>query len=150
MPFIPQKALCLGVIFEDCGRLTTPDGAFPSADAKLRVLNAMFNLLARYPGDVLQPYVGAGIGVSFGTLDDINLQTNTGASSGKARDAALAVQFLAGMRAYMSKQTFLFGEYKYFGSNYKWESEVAGGGAGPDTTLNFRTHMVAAGLGVSF
>ena len=54
------------------------------------------------------------------------------------------------MRAYVSKQVYLFGEYTYFGSTYKWESEASGGGAGPDTSLNFRTHIVAAGLGVSF
>lgn len=132
------------------GKTKTPDGAFPSADAKLTVLNTMVNILARYPGDVLQPYIGAGIGASFATLSDLNLQSSTGTSTGKARDAAFAYQFLAGMRAYVSKKVYLFGEYKYFGSTYKWESEVSGGGAGPDTSLNFRTHIVAGGLGVSF
>jgi opacity protein-like surface antigen len=139
-----------GEFFGHGGKLKTPDGAFPSADAKLRVLNTMLHVLARYPGDILQPYIGAGIGVSFASLRDLNLQSSTGTSTGKASDAFFAYQFLAGMRAYVSKQVYLFGEYKYFGSTYKWESEVSGGGAGPDTSLNFRTHIVAGGLGVSF
>jgi hypothetical protein len=46
------------------------------------------------------------------------------------------------MRAYVNKKVYLFGEYKYFGSTYKWESEISGGGSGPDTSLNFRTHIL--------
>lgn len=110
----------------------------------------MLNVLARYPGDVLQPYIGAGIGVSYAKLGDLNLQSSTGSSTGEARDAFFAYQFLAGMRAYVHRNVYLFGEYKYFGSTYNWESEVSGAGTGPDTSLNFRTHIVAGGIGVSF
>jgi opacity protein-like surface antigen len=139
-----------GEIFGHGGKLKTPDGAFPSADAKLTVVNFMLNVLARYPGDILQPYIGAGIGVSYAKLGDLNLQSSTGTSTGEARDAFFAYQFLAGARAYVHKNVYLFGEYKYFGSTYNWESEVSGGGAGPDTSLNFRTHIVAGGVGISF
>ena len=139
-----------GELFAHGGKLKTPDGAFPSADAKLTVINTMVNMMARYPREVLQPYIGAGVGISFATLSDLNLQSSTGTSTGKAGTAAFAYQFLAGMRAYVGKKVYLFGEYKYFGSTYKWESEISGGGTGPDTSLNFRTHIVAAGFGVSF
>jgi opacity protein-like surface antigen len=139
-----------GEIFGHGGKLKTPDGTFPSADANLTVVNFMLNILARYPGDVLQPYIGAGVGLSAAVLSDINLRSSTSTLTGDTGDASLAYQFLAGMRAYVHKNVYLFGEYKYFGSTYKWDSEFPGGGAGPDTSLNFRTHIVAGGVGVSF
>ncbi len=74
----------------------------------------MVNLLARYPGDTIQPYVGAGIGVSVAQLRDVNFQTKSGAMTGKAGYVAFAYQFLAGVRAYVQKTVFLFCEYRYF------------------------------------
>jgi outer membrane protein W len=114
------------------------------------VLNAMLNVLVRYPGDVLQPYIGAGLGLSVAALRDLNLRSSTSTMTGDAGDVSFGYQFLAGLRAYLHKDTFLFWEYKYFGSTYKWGSESSGGSGGPDTVLNFRTHIVAAGVGVSF
>jgi opacity protein-like surface antigen len=139
-----------GELFGHGGKLKTPSGSFPSADADLFVFNAMLNLLARYPGERLQPYIGAGIGVSIAQIRDMNLQGRFGTLTDKAGDAAFAYQFLAGMRAYVQKDIFLFGEYKYFGSSYEWKSENSSGGAGPTTSLNFRSHLVVAGLGLSF
>lgn len=78
-----------GEFFGHGGKLKTPGGAFPSADANLLVLNSMLNLLARYPGDTIQPYVGAGIGVSLAQLRDLNFRTNSGVGTGKAGDIAL-------------------------------------------------------------
>lgn len=89
-------------------------------------------------------------GVSLAHLRDINFQTSSGALTGKGGDVALAYQFLAGMRAYMNKNVYLFGEYKYFGSAYDWKSETSSGASGPTTSLTFRTHIVALGLGVTF
>lgn len=110
----------------------------------------MVNLLARYPGDRIQPYVGAGIGVSIAQVRDINFQTSPGTMTGKGSDVAFGYQFLAGARAYVHKKVFLFGEYKYFGSSYDWKSESSSGVSGPTTSLTFRTHIVALGLGVAF
>ncbi len=139
-----------GEFFGHGGKLKTPGAAFPSADANLLVLNWMVNLLARYPGEVFQPYVGAGAGASLAHLRDITLQTSSGALTGKAGDVAFAYQFLAGMRAYMNKNVYLFSEYKYFGSAYDWKSESSSGVSGPTTSLTFRTHIVALGLGITF
>jgi opacity protein-like surface antigen len=139
-----------GELFGHGGKLKTPPGSFPSADADLFVFNAMLNLLARYPGETLQPYIGAGIGVSVAQIRDMNLQGRFGTLTDKAGDAAFAYQFLAGMRAYVQRKIFLFGEYKYFGSSYDWKSENSSGGSGPTTSLNFRSHLAVAGLGVSF
>ncbi len=139
-----------GEVFGHGGKLKTPAGAFPSADANLLVINSMINLLLRYPGDTLQPYVGAGAGVSYAQLRDLNLQTNGATLSGKGSDAAFAYQFLAGARVYANKQLYLFSEYKYFGSSYDWKSESSSGGSGPTTSLTFRTHIVAVGVGITF
>ncbi|MBL8044298.1 MAG: outer membrane beta-barrel protein [Nitrospira sp.] len=139
-----------GEFFGHGGKLKTPGGTFPHADADLLVLNWMVNVMARYPGEVLQPYVGAGAGASLANLRDITLQTSSGTMTGKAGDVAFAYQFLAGMRTYVNKNVYLFGEYKYFGSTYDWKSESSSGVSGPTTSLTFRTHIVALGLGLTF
>ena len=92
---------------------------------------------------MIQPYIGAGIGVSVAQLRDINFQASSGAMTGKGSDVAFAYQFLAGLLAYVNKKVYLFGEYKYFGSSYNWKSEAASGSAGPTTSLTFHTHLVS-------
>lgn len=139
-----------GEFFGYGGKLKTPGGTLPSADANLLVLNWMVNILARYPGEIFQPYVGAGAGASLAHLRDINLQTSSGSLTGKAGDVSFAYQVLAGMRAYVNKKVYVFGEYKYFGSAYDWKSETSSGVSGPTTSLTMQTHIVAIGLGVTF
>lgn len=109
----------------------------------------MVNVLARYPGEIIQPYVGVGIGVSGGQLSDANIQVASSQLTGKAGDGAGAFQFLGGVRAYVTKMIFLFGEYKYFAANYKWESEGISTGS-PSVNFDFRTQIVSGGIGISF
>ena len=131
--------------------LTTTGGVTRSANATLNVVNAMVNLLLRYPGDVLQPYVGVGGGLSGGFLRGADIQqSQIGTFTGNAGDAAFGYQFLAGLRVNVSERFFLFSEYKYFLANYKWESEDVLGAAGPSASLDFRTHIVAGGVGFKF
>ena len=67
-----------------------------------------------------------------------------------AADGAFAYQLLGGIRANVTDRMFLFTEYKYLVANYQWESEFANGSRGPSFTLNYRTHIIAGGLGVTF
>lgn len=129
----------------------TTGGVTRSANFRLQSINAMANLLLRYPGDVMQPYIGIGAGLSGGFARDLNLQHSTiGVVHENAADGAFAYQFIGGVRANVSDRVFLFTEYKYFVANYQWESEFANGSHGPSFTLNYRAHIIAGGLGFSF
>lgn len=129
----------------------TTGGVTRSANFRLQSINAMANLLLRYPGETIQPYIGIGAGLSGGFARDLNLQSSTvGVIRENAADGAFAYQFLGGVRANVSERVFLFTEYKYFVANYQWESEFADGSHGPSFTLNYRTHIISGGLGFRF
>ncbi len=131
--------------------MATTGGVTRSANFRLQSINAMANLLLRYPGEVIQPYIGVGAGLSGGFARDLNLQQSTiGVIRENAGDGAFAYQFLGGVRANVSDRVFLFTEYKYFVANYQWESELANGSHGPSFTLNYRTHIISGGLGFRF
>ncbi len=129
----------------------TTGGVTRSGTFRLQSINAMANLLLRYPGDVIQPYIGVGAGLSGGFARDLNLQHSTiGFIRENAADGAFAYQFLGGIRANVSERVFVFTEYKYFVANYQWESEFADGSRGPSFTLNYRAHIISGGVGFSF
>ena len=129
----------------------TTGGVTRSANFRLQSVNAMANLLLRYPGETIQPYIGIGAGLSGGFARDLNLQHSTvGVIRENAADGAFAYQFLGGVRANVSERVFLFTEYKYFVANYQWESELPNGSHGPSFTLNYRAHIISGGLGFRF
>lgn len=130
---------------------TLSGGVIRSADFRLNVFNAMANMLLRYPGKVIQPYAGAGIGLSGGFARSLNVQNSSvGTIHENAGDAAFAYQLIAGGRVNLTDRLFFFSEYKYMVANYKWESEVPGGAAGPSFSLPFRTHIISGGVGFNF
>ncbi|MBX3345563.1 MAG: outer membrane beta-barrel protein [Nitrospira sp.] len=129
----------------------TTGGVTRSANFRLQSINAMANVLLRYPGEVIQPYIGVGAGLSGGFARDLNLQhTSIGTVHENAADGAFAYQFIGGLRANVGERLFLFTEYKYFVANYQWESELANGSRGPSFTLNSRMHVIAGGIGFHF
>jgi opacity protein-like surface antigen len=93
--------------------------------------------------------VGAGFGLSAGQLSDANIQVGNTQLTGKSSDGAFAYQFLGGVRAYVTKKIFLFGEYKYLAANYKWESQGINTG-NPVVKYDFRTQIISSGIGISF
>ena len=130
---------------------STSGGVTRSGQFRLNVFNAMANLLFRYPGKTVQPYVGAGVGLSGAFARDINLQHGAvGAINENAGDAAFAYQLIGGGRVNVTDRVFLFSEYKYMVANYKWESELPNGAGGPSFSLPFRTHIISGGVGFSF
>ena len=104
----------------------------------LLMINTTFNLILRYPGERIRPYIGAGIGWSHGTL----LNPNIAGRDDKDFDSARAFthQFLGGAQILLSSKLFLFGEYRYLSSNYHWES----------LAIDFRTHYGLVGAGLRF
>jgi opacity protein-like surface antigen len=104
----------------------------------LLLINTTFNLILRYPGEQIRPYVGVGIGWSHGTL----LNPNIAGRDDKDFDSARAFthQFLGGAQILLSSKLFLFGEYRYLSSNYHWEN----------LAIDFRTHYGLVGAGLRF
>lgn len=104
----------------------------------LLVLNTTFNLILRYPGERIRPYIGVGIGWSHGTLLNPNIVGRDDKDFDSAR--ALGYQYLAGAQVLLSPKVLLFGEYRYFSSNYHWEG----------LAIDFRTHYGLLGAGLRF
>ncbi len=72
-----------------------------------------------------------GNGFASETFRGTNMKGSTGDGSKAGATWAFAYQFLAGVRAYVQRNVFLFGEYRYFGSSYVWKSETSSGGRVP-------------------
>jgi opacity protein-like surface antigen len=117
------------------------------AQGTLITLTTMYNLMLRYPGRILQPYLGAGAGLSTGILYNVNMTSSNATAGGSSRDSSFAYQFLGGLRAFVTTNLFVFGEYKYFVTTYRWEQVGAGDVA---VNLDFHTHIVSGGIGWSF
>ena len=126
---------------------TTSGTGTTQAQGSLIAITTMYNLMLRYPGETIQPYIGAGVGSSTGILYNANIQSGNVGLSGTSGDLAFAYQFLGGVRAFVTKQLFFFGEYKYFVTNYSWDSEGAGN---QRVKLDFQTHIMSGGIGWSF
>src|SRR4029078_24351 len=84
----------------------------------------MVSLLVQYPGTVMKPYVGVGVGWSSSFLLDTQLMkgavTQTGTQTGSLRDTSAAFQYFAGLRAQVTESFFVFGKKKSFASRYQW------------------------------
>ena len=117
------------------------------AQGSLIAITTMYNLMLRYPGETIQPYIGAGVGSSTGILYNANIQSGSVGLSGISGDLAFACQFLGGVRAFVTKQLFLFGEYKYFMTQYSWDY---GGAGNQRVRLDFQSQIVSGGVGWSF
>ena len=106
----------------------------------LRVTTVGVNVIARYPGRMLQPYVGAGIGAAIARIGD----TPTVRSDS---DVAVAWNVLAGLRTFITPKIAIFGEYKYTGATLKFE-----GAFGPDGGFsgNYRAQHILGGLSYHF
>ncbi len=106
--------------------------------SNLLVLNTMLNLVLRYPGEIVTPYIGIGAGWSHGTLLNPNIVGRADKDFDSAR--ALGHQYLAGAQVMVSPKVFVFGEYRYFSANYHWDG----------LAVDFRAHYGLFGVGLRF
>ncbi|HXX74787.1 MAG TPA: hypothetical protein VEI50_06635 [Nitrospiraceae bacterium] len=54
----------------DCPAQITKNGTLQLSESSMRLITVAFNVVARYPGKVLQPYVGVGVGAFYFNSSD--------------------------------------------------------------------------------
>jgi opacity protein-like surface antigen len=104
----------------------------------LLVLKTTLNVVLRYPGKSVRPYVGAGIGWATGVLLNPNIAGRDDQDLDDTR--AFGHQFLGGTQLLFSQKVFLFAEYRYFSANFHWRS----------LAVDFRDHNALVGVGLRF
>ena len=112
--------------------LNSPSGTQTGtiAGGHLRVTTAALNVVYRYPGQVVQPYAGVGLGLFWFTTPE--------STAGSAVRPGLNV--LAGTRLFVTQQMALFGEYKYNHASFP----------GEDFKANYNAHFLVFGVGYHF
>jgi len=105
--------------------------------------NTLVSLVMRYPSERFQPYVGVGAGWSTSLLVGTDITRGASSQNGVAQDTSFAYQYFGGLRANITQRLFVFGENKYFASRYSWSGSLR-------PSLDFRTQIVALGIGLSF
>ena len=137
------QAESFGLGHEVSAPTSSGSSGIQSGRGTLFAWTTMVSLLVQYPGTVLKPYAGAGIGWSSSYLFDAQLTKGAVTQTGTLRDTSGAFQYFAGLRAHVTERVFVFGEYKYFASRYQW-------GGSLEPSLDLRTQIVAIGVGLSF
>ncbi len=145
------------------GSITAPQtvvgNTVRSARLDTTVFNFMVNALVRYPGDLIQPYTGVGLGFSIIQTDG-HTQNSTGIGEPDSL-SGLAVQGIIGVRLLVTNHLFGFAEYKpmlFFGkegdgctvcSRYGCRKK-ANCTPRPTHSLDSQSHCVLAGIGFRF
>ena len=124
--------------FGTTGRLSAANSSGAEGKAGLTVLNSMFNIVLRQPTGEFRPYGGFGIGYSGGILHgaDFPWRANHDFDS----TSGFTYQFMGGLQWEVSKQAFLFAEYKHLVTDLHWKA----------VSLDYRANYVLAGVGLSF
>ncbi|MBA3967039.1 MAG: outer membrane beta-barrel protein [Nitrospirales bacterium] len=100
--------------------------------------SSMVNLLLRYPGRYMRPYVGIGGGLSNGILHHSDIPGRK--DHYIETSSAPGYQFFGGIQLVVAANWFVFGEYKYSAANYHWN----------ELSLNFRSEYFLGGIGYIF
>jgi opacity protein-like surface antigen len=146
------------------GSITAPrtvaGGTVRSAQLNTTVINFMVNTLVRYPGDIIQPYAGIGLGFSVLGFDG-HTQSSTGIREPNGF-AGFALQGIIGVRLAVTNQLFGFAEYKpglFVGkegdrcttcSRYGGCRRIPNCTTPPLHSLHSQSHCVAVGIGFRF
>jgi opacity protein-like surface antigen len=143
--YFPGAAKWLGLEFEGFynqpdikaqSATLTPGGPQQVDSTRMRVAHFAVNVLARYPGEIFQPYIGVGGGVN---VADIAESRNTFSDD---FTVAPAFNALAGLRVFLSERIALFGEFKHNRSTFKFSDN--------EFEAHYRTNMFMGGLSFHF
>jgi len=140
----------IGIELESFGHgsqitFSSPTRAGSPASKNLWVFNSMVNLILRYPGKMVVPYIGLGGGFSNGALTHANIPDRSDPDFEGAW--TFGSQFFGGVQGNLSENVFLFSEYKYFSATYHWKqlaldfcSQYAVFGIGPRSEVRYHEH----------
>jgi opacity protein-like surface antigen len=138
------------------GRLSAPKttngGVVRFANQDFTMVNVMGNVLLRYRGDLIQPYLGAGAGLATTFLNG-QAQSQGGLQSGSHGLLGFAAQVIAGARLIVTQHLFLFAEYKYLVSYTEVDhctDEERKKGCPVLNELEYQSHYATVGVGFSF
>jgi opacity protein-like surface antigen len=109
-------------------------GAVDSPGSRVRMATWAMNWIVRYPGEWIQPYAGAGLGIFWGRLADPG-----GTSSA---DTSPGLNALVGIRVKLGQHLVMFSEYKYNRASFDFSD--------PGFHVLYQAHYVVGGLGWSF
>jgi opacity protein-like surface antigen len=119
-----------------------PSGS-QSGRGTLLASTTLVSLIVQYPGERFKPYAGIGVGWSSSYLVDAQFVKGPVTQSGTFNDTSAAFQYVAGVRTLVSDRVFVFGEYKYLATRYRWSGAL-------EPSLDLRTHIIALGVGLAF
>ncbi len=114
--------------------LGNSSGQFTIPKTELHIVTFNFNALVRYPGEVLQPYGGAGIGLNIGYLRSGNVSSDAG--------FAPSLNLVGGLRVFVTEQIALFAEYKYNRGRFEFYAN--------NFKADYRTSIVMGGFTYHF
>lgn len=130
-PHVKQQRFSSGGI-RGTGGTYTVQGA---AGSHMRVATQALNLVVRYPGERFQPYAGIGIGMFWGRVS--GFITDTGS------DTALGLNYLTGLRYFLTQNIAAFGEYKYSATTFDF-------GGSAMLRADYNVHNFVFGVGYHF
>ena len=102
----------------------------------MRVAHFAVNVLARYPGETFQPYVGIGGGVNIADIAE------TRTTFFNETLMAPSLNALVGMRAFVTERIAFFGEFKHNRSTFKFSDN--------EFDARYRTNMFMGGITFHF
>jgi opacity protein-like surface antigen len=109
----------------------------------LRVLTWAMNIVARYPGERWQPYVGIGLGVFFANMNDKSLNlTQSSVSPG--------LNTQVGVRYIINKRLSTFGEWKFNHTRFSFDEKETAFGTAAGVNGTYNIHHLAFGLAYHF
>ncbi len=100
----------------------------------LHIVTFSFNALVRYPGEILQPYGGVGIGLNIGYLRSGNVSSDAG--------FAPSLNLMGGVRGFVTERIALFAEYKYNRGRFEFYAN--------NFKADYRTNLIVGGLTYHF
>ena len=108
-------------------------GTLPAAD--LAITTVAFNILVRYPHETWQPYAGIGGGINVARL--------SGGTTVSETAYLPSVNFLAGLKFFVTQHIAIFGEYKFnYGSSWEFEDNLM--------EVDYSTNMFLGGASYHF
>ncbi|MGH7255858.1 MAG: outer membrane protein [Nitrospirales bacterium] len=116
-------------VFYTSPRAVAQPASFGTASANLEVTTVALNYVLRYPGTIVQPYIGKGVAFIF---------ANSFQAGGSAQNTG--INLLAGIRFVLGKHLWAFSEYKHSRVTLEFSN----------VEVDYRLHSVIGGVGWTF